>query len=248
MCYTVNNNNSGKQVGEKLKRKVVDKPVKTAVYLSGFSHPSMYIVKQEQTDIIDTANWGLIPRNITNPVRAKEYFKHTLNARSETVFELDSFKNNIMPHRCIIPISGFFEYMDMNDKKYPHYLSLSSGDLFNVAGIYDNWTNNITGEMNTTFSMITLTANPLMAFIHNKVKRQPLLLSNEDAENWLKSDLKESDVVELMKRPLGDDYMEFNSVAKISPKNSNLLSEALLEPVYYPELPKFTLTTTATNG
>ena len=64
-------------------------------------------------------------------------------------------------------------------------------DVFCIGGIYDNWVNKSTGEIKTTFKMVTTDGHPLMNKIHNLKHRQPLLLTNEDAENWTRNDLKQ---------------------------------------------------------
>ncbi len=49
MCYTVNNKKTKEEIAVKLKKRVLaDDEVLKASFLSGFQHPKMYIVKQEQ--------------------------------------------------------------------------------------------------------------------------------------------------------------------------------------------------------
>jgi putative SOS response-associated peptidase YedK len=235
MCFSANNHNKKSVLSAKLKKSISEIPVKSQVYLSGFSHPEMYCIKQEQQEIIEVANWGLVPGFIHDPLKAREYFINTLNAKAETVFEKVSFKNSIMSKRCIIPISGFYEWMELNKMKYPHYIAPAKHDIMYVAGIYAHWTNGITREVNTTFSMITTEANPLMARIHNLKKRQPLVLSHTDSENWLNHNLNEKDVIELM-QPTHDDFFTAHPIKKFSPKNVDVNSNDLIEEYFYPEL------------
>lgn len=213
MCYSVNNKNEAKKIGFKLKKNVSDKSVNAQTYLSGFAHPSMFIVKQEQPDIVEVANWGLVPSFISDATKAKEYYVNTLNAKCETIFEKVSFKNSILPRRCLIPISGFFEWRDINKTKYPYYIGVKNEDIFCIGGIYDNWINKSTGEINTTFSMVTTEANPLMSKIHNLKQRQPLILTSIDADNWLRTDLKQDEIIDLMK-PLNEDLMVAHTIKK----------------------------------
>jgi putative SOS response-associated peptidase YedK len=236
MCYTVDNKNSKKVLSDKLKRPFKsDQEALEATFLSGFAHPKMCMVKQEQPDVIDIARWGLVPGFISDASKAKEYFINTLNAKAETIFEKVSFKNSIMPRRCIVPISGFYEWRDINKVKYPYYIKAKDQDIACVGGIYDYWVEKATGEVHTTFSMITTEANPLMSKIHNLKLRQPLLLSQEDSEQWLDNSLKKEDVIRLMK-PLSEEFMTAHTVKKISPKTADVFSDEIKTEFEYPEL------------
>jgi putative SOS response-associated peptidase YedK len=235
MCYTVNNNNSAKKVGDKLKKPVSDKQVKMSNFMTGFAHPSMYIVKQESPDFVDVAKWGLVPSFISDETKAKDYFVNTLNAKAETIFEKVSFKKSILPRRCIIPVSGFFEWRDINKAKYPYYIGVKNEDVFCIGGIYDTWVNKSTGEINTTFSMVTTEANSLMAKIHNLKLRQPLILDSANAERWIKNDLTQGEVIDLMK-PMSEDHMKAHTIKKVSPKNVDVFSDEIIGEYEYPEL------------
>lgn len=235
MCYSVNNADSAKKVNRKVK-KLIDKPVQEAIFLNGkASYPAMNIIKEEDTSVLDVANWGLVPSKITNPDEAIKWRENTLNAKAETIFEKTSFKDNIIPHRCLVPVNGFYEWRDLNGVKYPYYITASFDNVFYLAGIYDYWTNHSTGLTNCTFSIITTESNKLMSKIHNLKKRQPLMLSNEDADRWLKNDLMESDIERLMiKTP--DELMNAHTIQRIIPKKTDINSYAVIKHVEYPEL------------
>ena len=68
-----------------------------------------------------------------------------------------------------------------------------------MAGIYDRWLDKETGEEYDTFSIITTDTNPLTDYIHNSKHRMPAILSKEDEEKWLDSDLQKADVTSLLK-------------------------------------------------
>lgn len=236
MCYTVSNNKSDKALQVRYNKKMdeIMKSRQTAIYLNGFGFPNLAVIKQEAPEIITTAKWGLVPSFIKDRQKAKEYALNTLNAKSETIFEKISYKKSIMPRRCLIPVTGFFEWLDLNKIKYPHFIYLKNEELFSLAGIYDTWINE-EGEPTTTFSIITTEANPLMARIHNLKKRMPLIISKENEEHWIKDSLSESDVKELMK-PMDESFMNAHSVKKISPKIIDPFSEEIIARFEYPEL------------
>ena len=100
-------------------------------------------------------------------VAAERIRTQTLNARAETIHQKPSFRASIMTKRCLVLVDGFYEWREEGKKKYPYYISLASNDAFALAGIWDRWLNNSTGEVKDTFSIITTRANPLLERIHN---------------------------------------------------------------------------------
>ena len=123
----------------------------------------------------------------------------TLNARADTIFEKPSFREPIMKKRCIVPSTGYFEWRHGGNNKIPYYIYLKDEPIFSMAGIYDRWLDKETGEEYDTFSIITTDANPLTDYIHNTKHRMPAILSKEDEEKWLDSDLQKADVTSLLK-------------------------------------------------
>lgn len=236
MCYTKDNNEDEKVVEKETNaKKINDEDYLKASFNSGFSHPKMLIQMQENPNELVVANWGLVPSFIKDNLKAKEYFLNTLNAKSETIFEKVSFKDNIMPHRCIVPIKGFYEWRDINKTKYPYYITTKEQKIMLLGGIYDYWVDRSTGEIHRTYSVVTTEANPLMSKIHNLKKRQPLMLTKELAKNWLNPDLKENDIKELM-QPMHEDLMCAHTIKKINPKNIDIYDSHLNDKFEYPEL------------
>ena len=84
--------------------------------------------------------------------------------------------------RCIIPVKGFYEWQHVGNDKIPWYIYHSENEILSLAGIYDDWTETTTGEIFTTFSIVTTEANDLMAEIHNSGKRMPVILDYDLGE------------------------------------------------------------------
>jgi putative SOS response-associated peptidase YedK len=59
------------------------------------------------------ARWGLIPRWFKKPL--KEWKANTINARIETVAEAPSYREAYVSGRCIVPMSGYFEWASLSD-------------------------------------------------------------------------------------------------------------------------------------
>lgn len=236
MCYNLSKNTPENKLIERWNKKklAVKDLFQPAVYINGFSHPKMHIIKSEGPEIIDVANWGLVPSFITNEIKAKDYAGHTLNAKAETVFSLPSYKNSIQPRRCLVPVTGFFEWRTVNKMKYPYFIHLKDEEVFTLGGIYDSWVNTDTGEITNTFSIITTPANPLMEVIHNEKKRMPLIFTKETENEWINPNLNVEEIKNLMK-PLDEKHIAAHTIRKISPKTFTNTPE-LIEEFEYPEL------------
>jgi putative SOS response-associated peptidase YedK len=129
---------------------------------SGFSAPLHPVIANESLQSIQSFQWGLVPFWTKDEVAAERIRTQTLNAKAETIHQKPSFRVSIMTKRCLVLVDGFYEWREEGKKKYPYYISLVSNDAFALAGIWDRWLNNCTGEMKDTFSIITTRANPLL--------------------------------------------------------------------------------------
>lgn len=167
--------------------------------ISGFTYPKLAIVKMgEGRTLLSNCNWGLIPSWVKDEEKAKKIRSFTLNARSETLSEKPSFKHLIAQNRCIIPASGFFEWKHEGKAKNPYYIFRPNSGIMAFAGLYENWINNQTGEVMNTCSIITTSANELMAQIHNTKKRMPVILSKDSEKLWVDPNYSEQDALQLL--------------------------------------------------
>ena len=83
-------------------------------------------------NMLDDSMWGLAPKW----ARDKE-LKPMINARAETADSKPFFRSAFKKQRCIIPMSGFYEWKRDSGSKIPHSISLPDIDLFAVAGLYE---------------------------------------------------------------------------------------------------------------
>jgi putative SOS response-associated peptidase YedK len=159
-----------------------------------------------------------------------------LNARSETIFEKISFKNNIMQQRCLIPSTGYFEWQQVQKKKYPYFISLRNVEIFSIAGISNTWIDTETKKPHSTFAMITTSANACLEKIHNTKKRMPLILHRNDENKWLENKLSATEIKKMM-IPYPSAEIQFHTVCNIisnfANRNSNV--EEVSKPYAYPE-------------
>ena len=205
-------------------------------HADGFSFLKMPVITQENPSSIRLFNWGLIPHWVKSKADADKLRAQTLNARSETVFEKPSFRSSITNHRCLIPASGFFEWMDFQKKKYPHYIFMQNNKLFCFAGIYANWTDKETGEMFHNFSILTTDANPMLEKIHNIKKRMPVIIPPHLYKKWLEKDLPAEDIKSFF-HPYPDSAMNNYTISKlITSRSSNSNTPEVISPFSFPEL------------
>jgi len=202
-------------------------------FVSGFSHPQLPIVKHDGIFLFE---WGLIPAWIKDPAGAAEIQNKTLNAVGETVFEKPSFKKSIASQRCLLGVSGFYEWRDFQKAKYPHLIQVKDQDIFSLGCIYETWVDKSTGELRNTFSILTTPANPMMEKIHNLKKRMPLILKPEDEQKWIEPGLSKAEIEALIK-PFDEAEMRAFTVSKeVNNARFDRNTEQAIERVDYPEL------------
>ena len=131
-----------------------------------------------------------------------------INARSETITEKPAFRNAFKNRRCLVPADGFFEWKKDREKT-PFRILMKNRAPFSMAGIWDQWSAP-DGGIIQSFSILTTGPNELMATIHD---RMPVILRQEEEENWLKG----SDPALLLKllRPYPGGEMEAYAVSKL---------------------------------
>jgi len=179
--------------------------------------------------------WGLIPfwsRNYTEVDRIR---RATVNARAETLFEKSSFREPIQYRRCIVPSTGYFEYHypKTKTKGDPYFIFLENQTIFSMAGIYDTWTDKITGQVIMTFSIVTTPGNKLTNKIHNGKKnpfRMPLILHPDQEDLWLNKSMElKKDIQELLVT-FPDTNMNAYPIVKDHFLHSNIHSQDIIEP------------------
>jgi putative SOS response-associated peptidase YedK len=238
MCYHNSLKKEAKEISEYYEASFEDQDLFTPIFhAAGFTFPQWPIVFAEKNKKkIAFSEWGLIPSWATNRKEANRFRSTQLNARSETIFEKVSFKNNILQQRCLIPSTGYFEWQLVQKKKYPYFISIRNTEIFSIAGIVNIWTDSETKIPNATFAMITTNANSCLEKIHNTKKRMPLIVSRTNENEWLDERLSVAEIKKLM-TPYPSDEIVFHTVSNLisnfATKNSNV--EEASKPYVYPE-------------
>jgi len=211
-------------------------------HASGFSHPRLLIYTDASPEYPAVATWGLVPHWVRDREQGRKLWNKTLNARGETIFEKPSFRKAARSNRCLIYVDGFYEHHHHKGKTYPFYIYRSDGNPLIFAGLYSDWADPETGELVTTFSIVTTEGNPMMARIHNNPKlsgpRMPLILPEEMADRWLDPVLDELDQQELQEliRSYPEEALAAHPVGKLRGRDYKGNIEGISKAVVYPEL------------
>jgi putative SOS response-associated peptidase YedK len=183
MCYSNSSTSTTLQLAERYQKLLPGKPIELQYYFaSGFQFPSWNIITNAPN--LEQMRWGLLPKWYSGS-NWMDFASKTLNARIETCHEKASFKHLVDSKRCLVPSSGFFEWQTNGKLKKPYFIRSKDHAIFSIAGLFDNWLDPNTGAFEQTFTILTTTANALMAEIHNSKLRMPLILSPHEEVDWL---------------------------------------------------------------
>ena len=154
------------------------------------------IVRKEQGKKIrhfTTMRWGLIP----SWAKDMSIGTKTLNARSETVTTKPAFRDSILAKRCLIPADGFYEWRKMGSVKQPYCFEVGEGEVFALAGLWDQWTSP-DGEVIESCTILTTTPNSLVADLHD---RMPVIVPSDKYELWLDPDVTDFKAIRDILKP-----------------------------------------------
>lgn len=217
MCYSNSSTSTNVQLAERYKKNVpTNLDAGPVFYANGFSFPKWRIITK--TPEILAMRWGLIPHWFVG-ADWKEIASLTLNSRIETADEKASFRGLLDRQRCIVPSTGFFEWKHVGKEKIPYFIHPAKESVFSMAGLYDQWTDPLKGEVIHTFSILTCEANPLMRSIHNTKFRMPVLLEAEQEHDWLNGNMPHTALF----TPSSDSLMNAHEISKrvINSKHAN---------------------------
>ena len=133
------------------------------------------------------AVWWLIPPWADKPNPKYPMF----NARAESLLDRKAYAEPARRKRCLIPMTGWFEWHREGKVNQPYYFSLKSQDQFAAAGLWQ--ISQKAAEPVTSCTMVTTDGNPLIARYHAK-NRMPALLARDDWDAWLDGENTEAEL------------------------------------------------------
>lgn len=148
--------------------------------------------------VLHPMRWGLVPAWWSKPL--KELRLATFNARAETVTTKPFFRSAWKRNRCLIPMSGYYEWQDRGAKrKQPWYFTRRDAKPVTAAGLWDEWHDPESGNKLRPCTIIITEPNKFVAEVHD---RMPVVLEPDQFEPWLSGEAG----LEMMK-PAGDDVL-----------------------------------------
>lgn len=131
----------------------------------------IHVVMTDDTRRLVKMRWGFLPHWYKTPTDGPLL----INARAETIAEKPAFRDACRARRCLIPISGFYEWTkDQEGKRWPWYIQ--GPQTLALAGIWQDW--GPEEDRQRTCAVVTTQANDSMSKVHH---RMPVIIS---AENW----------------------------------------------------------------
>lgn len=252
MCYDIKtsleaqlsraNRKGDLQAIKEIKEKLVPLTDLPLHHTTGFNHPKLLIYTNRSPWMPEVSTWGLVPHWVKDKAQLKELWNKTLNARGETIFEKPSFRESANHNRCIIYVNGFYEHHHLDGKTFPFYIHQKNDKPMPLAGLWSAWTDEATGEVLNTFSIVTTKGNNILARIHNNPKlegpRMPVILPQELEDQWLhpiEDELDLKSIQELI-REYPDEALEAYTVRRLRGKEYIGNVAEVSEPFEYPEL------------
>jgi len=246
MCYHKQQTASLEFLGERYSASyssLVAKQFEIRHHETGFSFRRGPVITTEAAGEFQLYRWGFVPFWVKSEFAANDLRKRTLNCISEEMYEKPSFRDAVKSgRRCLIPCTGFFEWRHAEGGKetYPYFIHLKDQEVFSLAGLYSSWKDKVNGKELFTYTVLTTAANRIMGQIHNTKKRMPVIIAQDNEQDWLNPSLDKHEVNALC-RPFVDSLMATHTVSKmltdrkVENKNvaqvSELVEYAGLDPV-----------------
>ena len=165
---------------------------------------SAWIVRHDGPDSDELeaaeADWWLTP--YWSKTRARKNYA-TFNAKSETLHKSSTFREPFRRRRCVLPISGFFEWQKVAGIRRPYYIQAATDGLL-LAGVWDRWRSADRTEKVDSFAVVTTAAHPGFEAIHN---RQPVMLSLDEGREWMDRGTSQEGLHALFEPRLADDLL-----------------------------------------
>ena len=179
---------------------------------------SPVVVVRDNEPVIERFRWGLVPYWAKSVKAAAKY--SLINARGEEITEKRSYAKAFQRRRCVVPLSGFYEWKREGKSKRPFAIHLRDHPIMSVAGVWERWQPDGDAEPVHSFSILTTQANAFMADIHD---RMPVILDGQDIEHWLDPEVQEPGHVLPLVRPCPAEWLTAYEVSTAvnSPKNNS---------------------------
>jgi putative SOS response-associated peptidase YedK len=159
------------------------------------------LVPEDSDRELAMLRWGLIPSWTKDLKKARM----PINAKSETVAELPSFRDAYRKRRCLIPADGFYEWKQEDGRKQPVYICLKDREPFAFAGLWEHWEK---PDQEPIDSCVLLTTEPNELLVEVHI-RMPVILAPKDYDLWLDPDVQQVDHLKPLLSPFPPEQMTY---------------------------------------
>lgn len=186
--------------------------------------------------------WGLVPGWTKNVEDFNTY--KTFNARLENLQESKMWMACCNRKRCVIPVSGYYEWKTKGKSKVPYYVVRKDGKLLFLAGLYDY----LESDDLWSYAIITGKSPKELSWLHH---RMPVVLEpGTDAwDTWMdpdKTEWTQDELDDLLAAHYDEDIMQVYQVGTGVNKVSNNNQE-LVKPILKEDKGKFNVELSATE-
>lgn len=171
------------------------------------TQPIAVVWEQSGRRTIQLVRWGFVPNWVKDP----REFSLLINARAETMAEKPSFRDAVRHSRCIVPASGYYEWMKGPDgKRQPYYITMEDDSPMIFAGLYSNWSGP-DGEEVDTACIVTVEPNLEISSVYD---RMPAMLTGDAVDMWLNTRDFDITAARQLALPLPPGSLKYHPVGK----------------------------------
>lgn len=159
------------------------------------------VIRQNADSVrtLELARWGLVP----SWIKPGDDMPQPINAKVETAAIKPMFRHAFRASRILVPANCFYEWKGVAGQKDPYLIRMRDQGLFGMAGLLERHEG--PGGPEITFAILTTTANPLVATIHD---RMPVIVRPEDYDRWLAPDNRDVESLLAIAGPYPEREME----------------------------------------
>lgn len=143
---------------------------------------NILVIRKNGDDFIyDLMKWG-----INVPLAGDKIFL-MINSKIENIKTKTMWKSALDKSPCLIPMTGFYEWLTEGKNKIPHKFTIKEQPIFFAAGYYRNGKDKEGNPIRET-TIITTEGNDITRPIHPK-DRSPVILKPECVADYMNGDI-----------------------------------------------------------
>ena len=142
---------------------------------------------------VSPMRWWLVPYWSPEPSTKYSMF----NAKSETLTKSRAYSEPFKRRRCIVPVTGYYEWKREGEIKAPYYIEPEEDPGFAFAGLWDRWSRG--DQVIESCTIITAASPEGIKWLHHRI---PIHLTKDQVESWVNPQTPEAELHELLKPEL----------------------------------------------